>query len=434
MSTKRNARRRSILKSVAFASVSLAAVSGMNQAVAAPANPTPTAARPLVPRYGNLLPFYGNIAPFYGNLTPFYGNLLPFYGNLTPFYGNIAPFWGDISPFYGNIAPFWGDIKPFDGPMIAGTVAPTFASTTKFWTDIKPVWDDTSTFWSTAKSSPTAANLSTLSSKINNIISLSDTQFGTAVTAKTGKSFSAGFAQPLLTKYGINLADTSSLTKLSEADRAMFFLDWYDNLMNYSGVDHVDHWMGTVHWSPALTQQQGNGDVTIGLLDFTVVGDTDVLNNIVSYGGISKFSNGHGAAVASLIVDSQDGVGIMGIAPKSKVVAYNPFDATGTAGWADIKTGIESLVANKASIVNMSLGVPGYTFHPDWKGVFTDSSVQAKVRDTVFVVAAGNEGVTQTQNVAWDVKNPQLIIVGSVGLDQTISNRSEERRVGKECA
>ena len=414
-------RRRSVLKSVALASVSLAVIAGTAQAQ--------TAARPLTPRYGNLRPFYGNIRPFYGNISPFSADIKPFYGNISPFYGNISPFWGNISPFSGDVQPFWGNLRPFDGPvgLAAGSTVPTYASTVQFWVDIKPKWDDATSYWQAMPASPTAANLDTLAAKIQTVINLTKSQFGPAINAKTGKSFANGFSKAILTRYGIDLANPSSLKTLTEADRAMFFLDWYDNAMNYAGVDHVDHWMGTVNWSPSLTQQQGyGGSTTIGLLDFTVVGDQDVLNNIVYYDGVSKFSNGHGAAVASLIVEEQDGVGVMGIAPKAKVVAYNPFDATGTAGWADIKTGIKALVSNKASIINMSLGVPGYTLHPDWNLVFTDSTVQPLVKNTVFVVAAGNEGTVQTQNVAWNTKNPYLILVGSVNLEQGISNFSNQ--------
>ena len=29
--------------------------------------------------------------------------------------------------------------------------------------------------------------------------------------------------------------------------------------MNFTGTDHVDHWMKTIHWSPSLAQGAGNG-------------------------------------------------------------------------------------------------------------------------------------------------------------------------------
>ena len=123
-------------------------------------------------------------------------------------------------------------------------------------------------------------------------------------------------------------------------------MDWYDGLMNYSGADHVDHWMKEINWSPALTQTLGGGkDTVIGLLDFSVTGDP--ARNIIKYAGISTVANGHGSAVASLIVAAHDGKGVMGIAPNASVVSYNPFDATQTASWADIKKGVLMLAAEQ---------------------------------------------------------------------------------------
>ena len=132
---------------------------------------------------------------------------------------------------------------------------------------------------------------------------------------------------------------------MSADQRAYFIVDWYDHLMEFTGTDHVDHWMSEADWSPALTQIQGAGARTvIGLLDFTVVNAPDIQARIVKSGGVSTFSDGHGAAVASLIVSAHDGTGVMGIAPSAQVVAYNPFDATGTAGWADVTRGVSTLL------------------------------------------------------------------------------------------
>ena len=52
--------------------------------------------------------------------------------------------------------------------------------------------------------------------------------------------------------------------------------------------------------------------------------------------------------------------------------------------------------------------------------------------ETIFVHAAGNSGVTQTQDIEWDVAlDPTLIVVGSVGFDGTISDFSN--RPGDAC-
>ena len=116
----------------------------------------------------------------------------------------------------------------------------------------------------------------------------------------------------------------------------------------------------------------------------------------------------------------------MGIAPNATVVAYNPFDSTGTANWSDITNGVQRLKAEGANVVNMSLGVPGSTFDPGWNSVFASLSVTLTLKNTVFVMAAGNDGVVQTKNVAWSLLNPAFIVVGSVDMTGKISNFSNQ--------
>lgn len=393
----------------------LAAVVSAVLAGGAAAQTAPTdTARPLAPLYGDISPFYGDISPFYGDISPFYGDISPFWGDISPFYGDIAPFWGDITPFYGDISPFYGDISPF-----WGDIAP-------FWGDISPFWKETDAAWATGDLAKAAANL-------NELVARSETFWGETIRKRTGKDFTEGFAAELFARYGLDPNRPETLDGLDAARRQRFFLDWYDGLMNFSGMDHVDWWMGAINWTPAITQTQGDGkDAVIGLLDFVVAGDADVQSNIVRYSGVSDFSNGHGAAVASLMVSAHDGRGVMGIAPNASVVAYNPFDHTGTASWNDVRTGILEIANHGAGVINMSLGVKGWTLHPDWRGVFGDPAVHAATSGSIFVLAAGNDGIRQSQNVAWDwTRNPAMIVVGSVGPDNVISDFSN--RPGESC-
>ncbi len=71
----------------------------------------------------------------------------------------------------------------------------------------------------------------------------------------------------MLANYGINPNDPNSLANTDAATRSFFFLNWYDGLMNFTGVDHVDWWMPAVHWSPSLAQIQGSDAVVVGVLD-----------------------------------------------------------------------------------------------------------------------------------------------------------------------
>jgi hypothetical protein len=271
-----------------------------------------------------------------GTVLPKWGNIRTFWGDSSPLWGNIRTFWGDVSPYEGDLSAFWGNIRTFNDGTTTNTVSPLWGNIRTFAGDLGASWGNIRTFWGNIRTFQEApGDYATLADKLNAMISQSQSFWGSAVQAQTGKSFSDAFANPLLAKYGINLSDPSTLANLDVDTREHFFIEWYDGLMNYSGADHVDHWMNEIHWSPAITKTIGEGKRSIiGLLDFSVTGSET--QNIIKYDGISNFTTGHGSAVASLMIAAHDGKGVMGIAPMASVVSYNPFDSTGTAGWGDI--------------------------------------------------------------------------------------------------
>ena len=269
--------------------------------------------------------------------------------------------------------------------------------------------------------------------EIMDLVANSKSTWGETVSAKSnGASFENAFSNKMLAKYGINRWDPTSIAGMNEVDLELFLIDWRDNLTLFSGVDAVDHWMGQVNWSPAITHQltAGTGKkIQIGLIDFKVDGDAKI--NVLRQGGVSNEAGVHGSAVASLIVGAHDGRGVMGFAPRAELIAYNPFDATKTASWTDVTNGLKYL-GETAYVINLSLGVPGYTFHPEWQKVLSNGDVKSKIQDGVFVIAAGNDGITQTQHVNMkDAFDSTFIVVGSVGPDNTISGFSN--RPGNVC-
>jgi hypothetical protein len=383
---------------------------------------------PARPLYGDLNPFYGDLNPFYGDINPFYGDINPFWGDINPFHGDLIAFWGDINPFWGDINPFYGDINPFYGDINPfNQNAPSLEKIGQYWQGFGNSWAGTESLWT----NPLLG--AALSLKMNTVIAEAQLTWGASIQAQTGKSFNEAFLNPLLARYGINPNNPSTMRALTASQRSQFFVDWYDSLMGFAGIDRPDHWMHAVNWTPAITQQQGSGaDSIIGLLDATPMNDPDIANNVAWAGGGTATVNGHGVGVASLMVAAHDRQGVMGIAPNATVIAYNPFDSTNTASWTAIREGILSLASRNASVINMSLGVPGYTLHPDWRSIFFDPAVYNATWSRTFVLAAGNNGATQTTNVAWDFSHsPNLIIVGSVNVDGQISSFSN--RPGNAC-
>lgn len=409
-----------------FETFSQSGLTALAIAMLSGANPVSAQSLPVDP---TVLTQERSVTPHRGALDPFRGALDPFRGSLDPFRGNIDPFRGSLDPFRGSLDPFRGSLDPF------ATKSPlTAASVSGFWTQFATDWtalDTALTTLGNAKAS--ASEYQQAVTLFQNMNGNAEKFWGVRVTGKSGKDFKAGFLDKLLSKYGLLLSDPASFAKLSASQRSNLAFDYYDGLNEFSGIDHVDHWMKTINWNPTLTKRQGSGaDSVIGLLDAAVVNDADIANNLTSTGGYKDSASGHGTAVASLLVAAHDGKGVQGIAPNASVVAYNPFDATGTASWDDVRAGIVDLKRRGASVVNVSLGVKGWTLHSEWNNIFSNPAVAAAGNDTVFVIAAGNDGSTQTKNIAWNMAiNPALIVVGSVDPNGKISDFSN--RPGSAC-
>ncbi len=370
------------------------------------------------------------IDPFGGTIDPFAGTIDPFRGNIDPFSGNIDPFTGQIDPFAGNIDPFKGHIDPFEGkapPLTSDSVG-------LFWGGFAKGWANVDTLLSGLQGQAlTTGNFAPVSQQLDSLLTQSEGFWGARVQAKTGKSFREGFANPLLARFGVSLTDPSSFQRLTASQRSALAFAWYDGLMSFSGADRVDHWMGTVRWNPSISRIQGLGSGTlIGLLDGNVTNDKGIETNLIDAGGYADGANAHGSAVVSLIAGAHDGMGVQGIAPNASVIAYNPFDSSGTASWTDIRQGILSLKGRGASVINLSLGVRGFTFHPDWNAQLNGLALRAFARNTVFVLAAGNDGSSQTSNIEWSQSsNLALLVVGSINAGETISSFSN--RPGTAC-
>lgn len=387
----------------------------------------------LDPRYRNINPFYRDINAFWGTIHPFYGNINAFWGNINPFYGDIRAFWGDIDAFWGNIRPFE------DGGL---------EQLGKFWHEASAQIEVTENHWASLQYTATLGQVTLvydgtpnrILNSLETLIAQAEAQFGASYTAATGKSFRDGFVAEILARHGIDLNNKLSLA-MTSPERAAFFLDWHDSLNQYSGIDAVDHWMSSVNWNPALTQIQGGGHQTvIGIIDGSFTADAALNGNIAWSGGGTSTVDGHGAAVASLIAAPHDGSGVMGIAPEVSIATYNPFNEDHTATWDSVADGIQSLLyayvggndTGYVSIINLSLGESGYALSQGLADVFARPNISAWSHETIYVLASGNDGITQASDVNWDFqRDTSFILVGSV--DPTGEISAFSNRPGNAC-
>lgn len=100
--------------------------------------------------------------------------------------------------------------------------------------------------------------------------------------------------------------------------------------------------------------------------------------------------DGHGSHVAGLAAASENGRGVLGVAPRASIMPIRVLDEEGRGSGRDVIEGVKWAVDNGADVVNLSLGQAA-------QGVlgpgFTEAVDYAWARGAIVVVAAGNEFV-----------------------------------------
>eukprot|EP01037_Dinobryon_pediforme_P020662 gene20662-21340_t len=283
-------------------------------------------------------------------------------------------------------------------------------------------------------------------------------------------------------------ANVKALAQTTASDQALLYSNIYDRVMDFSGTDHVDWWQAAANWTPNLARIQMGGTASttnyatlVGMIDYTVngsgqhVGGSEGEQGPDNGDGTGALTNGHGAAVYSLIkgapviASKEPGCslqqtsnnycpGVAGVAQANTYVfVYDPYDSTGSTSFtwdgtylADGKTktktnvgdALVSLVptvktddnnvSHPLNVINASLGVAGWTLNSGWNDALNYATSKSARNTYVLVIAAGNDGSTQTVNVPWTyATNPKLLIVGSIAADGTISSFSN--RPGEAC-
>lgn len=102
--------------------------------------------------------------------------------------------------------------------------------------------------------------------------------------------------------------------------------------------------------------------------------------------GVPQDENGHGTHVAGIIAATRNnGIGIAGVAPEATIMPLRVMDAAGNGYDSDIAAAFDWAANHGAVVVNASLGGSG-----------ASPIIRAAIAghpDTLFVVAAGNQGV-----------------------------------------
>lgn len=167
---------------------------------------------------------------------------------------------------------------------------------------------------------------------------------------------------------------------------------------------------------------QGEG-VRIGVIDTgcdynheDIKSNIDQGINIIDTNKDPMDDNGHGSHVAGTIAASNNGLGIVGIAPKARIVPIKALDARGAGDNRNVAKAIVWASDNNVDIITMSLG----SEYPS--RAIEDAINYASGKNTIMFCAAGNSGIES--GIQYPAKYNRTISIGAINRELDICDFS----------
>jgi thermitase len=128
--------------------------------------------------------------------------------------------------------------------------------------------------------------------------------------------------------------------------------------------------------------------------------------------------HGHGTHVAGTVAASENGLGVVGVAPEAAVIPLRVLDASGSGWGSDVAAAFDWAGDRGVRVVNASLGSDGIT-----------TAERQAIRDhpgTLYVAAAGNDGdnVDVTPHYPCAYTEANVLCVGATDSDDELAGFS----------
>ena len=154
-------------------------------------------------------------------------------------------------------------------------------------------------------------------------------------------------------------------------------------------------------------------DVTVAVVDTGCdLGHDDISANLIQgYNFIDpgkdpQDDNGHGTHVAGTIAAINNGVGMVGLAPKTKIMPVKVLSRDGSGPNKSVADGVIWAVDNGADIIAMSLGSPNPS------NILEKAIQYAKSKQVIIFCAAGNSGIES--GIQYPAKYDNTISIGAI--------------------
>lgn len=127
--------------------------------------------------------------------------------------------------------------------------------------------------------------------------------------------------------------------------------------------------------------------------------------------------NGHGTHVAGIIAASDNGIGVVGVAPKAKIYSLKVLNNRGSGYLSDIIEGLNWAIDNQMQVVSMSLGSSSYS------QTFEEAINKVHAAGIIQVVSAGNSG-PGSNTVTYPARFPVTIAVAATDINNQVPSWS----------
>ena len=173
---------------------------------------------------------------------------------------------------------------------------------------------------------------------------------------------------------------------------------------------------------------QGEG-ITVAVLDTGGPHHPDLNDNLLTALNATGMPTaddhqGHGTHVAGIVAALHNGMGVIGVAPKAKILPIKVLNDNGQSGYNEIERGIRMAIAAKVDIISMSLGAP---FAPPQS--IHDAIIDATNAGIIILAAAGNDAGA----VNYPARFPEVIAVAAIDQNGNLaqfSSRGDQVAVG----
>jgi len=181
----------------------------------------------------------------------------------------------------------------------------------------------------------------------------------------------------------------------------------------FSALSQTQNWgMGLAAIQDVWQIAKGEG-VTVAVLDTGISEHVDLsecwakdsVYNCSDSDSWEDKSSGHGTHVAGIIAGNDNDFGVIGVAPKCKVIPIKVLNDDGSGSFETIAAGLRKAIDLNVDIINMSLGAssePPKFIH--------DLILEAVSKGIVVIAAAGND----SQSVNYPARYDEVIAVAAL--------------------